>query len=122
MIKLQHEQQSDARGWSLEERVVPNHGAAGGLGKATVTGLGQCGADCMAWISPASILQAGLSSPNAIRTLLPIYFPRGTSRNPYVGYQFAAPLDQFPIQNGSVFELDAGWALRHAEDGVFGFD
>ncbi|RZN07895.1 short-chain dehydrogenase [Bradyrhizobium genosp. SA-3] len=127
-----YEQQSHARGWSLEGRVALVTGAAGGLGKAIVSELRERGADVHGvGIASEGVLHADLSTASGNRDMIAHVLATAGRLDILVlnaGCQFVAPIDQFPdaewerlrgvMLDGPFFAMKAAWsALTKAPGG-----
>lgn len=127
MVKLGSkscEQQSHARGWSLEGRVALVTGAAGGLGKAIVAELRERGASVHGVdVVGEDVLQADLSTAEGNRHMVSHVIERSGRLDILVlnaGCQFVAPLHEFPdaewnrlrsvMLDGPFFALKQAWA------------
>ncbi|MGY4412235.1 3-hydroxybutyrate dehydrogenase [Bradyrhizobium sp. LB7.1] len=130
--KSHEQQQSHARGWSLEGRVALVTGAAGGLGKAIVSELRERGADVYgAGIASEGVFQSDLSSATGNRHMVEHVLATAGRLDILVlnaGRQFVAPIDQFPdaewerlrgvMLDGPFFAMKAAWsALTKAPGG-----
>lgn len=127
-----HQQQSHARGWSLEGRVALVTGAMGGLGKAIVAELSERGADVHGVdIVGDGVFHADLATASGNRQMVAHALKIAGRLDILVlnaGLQFMAPFDQFPeaewdrlnalMLDGPFHALKAAWpALTRAPGG-----
>ncbi|APG14919.1 short-chain dehydrogenase [Bradyrhizobium japonicum] len=126
------EEQSPARGWSLEGRVALVTGAAGGLGKAIAAELRERGANVHGVdVVGEGVFHADLSTAQGNRDMIAHVLGTAGRLDILVlnaGCQLVAPLDQFPdaewerlravMLDGPFFALKAAWpALTQSPGG-----